>query len=208
MAWMPFSTQSKVKGNRMCRRNGLLGCRFALMTLVVLWGTVGQTSSTMAQDPQLRFGSHVPMAVESIYEKGLAWLVAHQNEDGSWGARGNTAGIDGMCVMAMLAVGEDPNFGKYSDNIRRAVASMIVGQDASTGYIGSSMYHHGFAMLGLSEVYGVLDESQLWVGKNESSQRTIGEALQSRSERRGYVGCGGGVNGIAGGSQCGNFRPR
>ncbi|MEZ6091803.1 MAG: squalene--hopene cyclase [Pirellulaceae bacterium] len=145
-----------------------------LVAMVVL----SQTRYARAQDPQLRFGANVPMAVETIYDKGLSWLVANQNADGSWGARGNTAGIDGMCVMAMLAVGEDPNFGKYSENIRRATASIIAGQDASTGYMGGSMYHHGFATLGLSEVYGVLDESRLWEGVNANSQRTIGEALE------------------------------
>jgi hypothetical protein len=38
------------------------------------------------------------------------------------------------------------------------------------------MYHHGFGMLGLAEVYGVLDESDLWTDGKES--RSIGEALE------------------------------
>ena len=32
----------------------------------------------------------------------------------------------------------------------------------STGIIGNSMYHHGFAMLGLAEAYGAVDERNLW----------------------------------------------
>jgi len=139
-----------------------------------------------AQDPQLRFGNQVPPDVEVIYERGLSWLAENQDEDGDWNAGQAThshgaggPGTTGMCVMAFLASGEDPNFGQYSSNIRLAVESMIEGQSASTGYLGGSMYHHGFGMLGLSEVYGTLNDDLLWKGKNKgSNRRTIGEALE------------------------------
>jgi hypothetical protein len=40
------------------------------------------------------------------------------------------------------------------------------------------MYHHGFSMLGLAEVYGVLDEDSLWdAGTPANSRRSIGESL-------------------------------
>src|SRR5213078_98716 len=45
-----------------------------------------------------------------------------------------------------------------------------------TGILGSSMYHHGFAMLGLSEAYGAVDDRDLWSG--ESKHRSIGQALE------------------------------
>ena len=61
--------------------------------------------------------------------------------------------------MAFLASGEDPNYGKYAGNIHRAVVSIIQQQDATTGYLPNSMYHHGFGMLALSEAYGAVDES-------------------------------------------------
>jgi hypothetical protein len=40
------------------------------------------------------------------------------------------------------------------------------------------MYHHGFALLGLSEAYGVVDETDLWAGVTNSNQRSIGAALE------------------------------
>lgn len=147
--------------------------------------TCAAVDTTCAQDPQLRFGSQVPLDVEQIYERGLSWLVENQDADGSWnggqpthshGAGG--PGVTGMCVMVFLASGEDPNFGKYSKNIRKAVRGMITAQDSSTGYLGASMYHHGFGMLGLSEVYGALDEETLWAGDSSSTRRTIAEALE------------------------------
>ena len=141
--------------------------------------------SANAQDPQLRFGSQVPPEVEQIYDRGLSWLVENQDEDGAWN-KGQSAsshgaggpGVTGMCIMVFLASGEDPNFGKYSENIRKAVRNMIKAQSSSTGYLGTSMYHHGFGMLGLAEVYGALDEETLWAGDSSSTRRTIGEALE------------------------------
>lgn len=138
-----------------------------------------------AQDPQLRFGSQVSPEVEQIYDRGLSWLVENQDEDGDWNAGQAThshgaggPGVTGMCIMVFLASGEDPNFGKYSENIRKAVRNMIKAQSSSTGYLGASMYHHGFGMLGLAEVYGALDEETLWAGDSSSTRRTIGEALE------------------------------
>ncbi len=53
---------------------------------------------------------------------------------------------------------------------------MITAQDASTGIMGHSMYHHGFATLALAEAYGVVDERNLWPDKK--GPRSIGKALE------------------------------
>lgn len=128
-----------------------------------------------AQDPALRFGGAIPQEVEIVYERGLAWLASKQSEQGGWQGGNDGAGVDGICLMAFLAGGEDPNFGRYAPNIRRALRAMIRSQDAATGYLPNSMYHHGFAMLALSEAYGAVDDLKLWEG--EKPVRTIGEAL-------------------------------
>lgn len=160
------------------------GIRLCFLALTVL-SAVFVSDDVFAQDSELRYGEEVPPEVEEIYQRGLNWLVENQNEAGGWdGSRGGhggvgSSGINGMCIMAFLASGEDPNFGKYSKEIGAAVRNMIRGQDSKTGYLPGSMYHHGFAMLGLSEVYGVLDEERLWEGETDSSkQRSIGEALE------------------------------
>src|SRR5205807_3422258 len=49
-------------------------------------------------------------------------------------------------------------------------------QDGNTGYFGSSMYHHGFAMLALAEAYGAVDDRHVWPGGK--GPRTIGAALE------------------------------
>ncbi len=145
---------------------GVLGCWLAVLGAV------------SGQSPLIRYGAKVPAEVETIYDRGLAWLVQNQGESGSWEGDGEH-GITGMCVMALLASGQDPNFGKFRTPIRRAVRHMIMGQDPKTGYLGDSMYHHGFAMLGLSEAYGAVDDTLLWEGNEDANQRrSIGEALE------------------------------
>jgi hypothetical protein len=129
-----------------------------------------------AQDPSLRFGGQIPPDVDVIYEKGLTWLAAAQAPDGSWKGPYEGPAVTGICLMAFLASGEDPNYGRYAVNIRRAVRSIIQSQDAQTGYLPNSMYHLGFGMLALSEAYGVVDESQIW--GSDKPVRSIAQTLQ------------------------------
>ncbi|MEX0937938.1 MAG: prenyltransferase/squalene oxidase repeat-containing protein [Pirellulales bacterium] len=136
-------------------------------------------SPASAQPPTIQYGTNVPPEVKRIYDRGLAYLASTQQEDGSWSGGQSGTGITGLCLMAFLANGEDPNFGKYSLEVQRCVRNIISSQDASTGYLPNSMYHHGFAMLGLSEAYGTVDESLVWPeGADGPNRRTIGQALE------------------------------
>jgi hypothetical protein len=130
-----------------------------------------------AQIPSSRFGEVVPRDVREMYDRGLQYLASAQTERGDWGGGGEQGpGVTGMALMVFLACGEDPNFGPYSNHVRKAVRSIITSQDATTGIMGMSMYHHGFATLALAEAYGVVDERNLWPDKK--GPRTIGQALE------------------------------
>ncbi len=141
---------------------------------------------SFAQDSAIRYGQDVPAAVRVINDRGLRYLANTQAEDGSWGGEMSGPGITGICVMALMASGEDPDFGPYATNIRKAVRNIIVNQNAKTGYIGrypsghGSMYHHGFALLALSEAYGAVSERLLWEEGDvpPEQRRTLGEALE------------------------------
>lgn len=151
--------------------------RFAVplaIGLLLMAGSCGLWRAC-AQDPSLRFGGQIPPEVDTIYEHGLTWLAAAQAPDGSWKGPNEGCGVTGICLMAFLASGEDPNYGRYAQTIRRAIRSIIQQQDAKTGYLPGSMYHHGFGMLALSESYGMVDESLLWQG--EKPVRSIAQAL-------------------------------
>lgn len=139
---------------------------------------VASSRSAHAQLPQEHIGEAVPRDVREIYDRGLKWLVTHQSDDGGWSGAQQGPGVTGLCLMCFLASGEDPNFGLYSNPIRKALRSIISGQDASTGFLGNSMYHHGFAMLALAESYGAVDERTLWPDGQTGAHRSIGQALE------------------------------
>ncbi|MDB5384513.1 MAG: hypothetical protein JWM11_159 [Planctomycetaceae bacterium] len=146
-----------------------------LAIVAVLW--VG--NSAQAQLPTARSGEVVPRDVRELYDRGLQYLATSQKEDGSWPGGDTGPGITGLAMMVFLASGEDPNFGLYSNHVRRALRNIISTQNTNTGIIGSSMYHHGFSMLALSEAYGTVDDRHLWTdaakGENHIS---IGQSLE------------------------------
>lgn len=133
-----------------------------------------------AQTPLASGGEAVPRDVRELYQRGLEYLVRTQEGTGNWQGGGEQGpGVTGMCMMVLLASGEDPNYGLYSGNIRRALRAIITAQDAKTGYLGPSMYHHGFSLLALSEAYGSVDDRNLWNSDaNKDKQRSIGAALE------------------------------
>ena len=155
-----------------------------LASFLMLLGTLSIELETYAQDATIRYGTGVPPAVRSISDRSLQYLANTQLEDGSWPSGQNGAGITGICVMAFMASGEDPDFGPYATHIRKALRNMIMNQNPKTGYMTGygrgSMYHHGFAMLALSEAYGAVSEEMLWEGSEVPAdrRRTIGKALE------------------------------
>ncbi|MGJ8656705.1 MAG: prenyltransferase/squalene oxidase repeat-containing protein [Akkermansiaceae bacterium] len=106
----------------------------------------------------------VPANVEVAYKKGLQFLAKMQASDGSFSNDRNRyssqPGITGICVLAFLAHGEDAEFGPYAKNIKSGV-DFILKQQNKNGYIGTSMYNHGFATLALAEAYGMIDDDRL-----------------------------------------------
>jgi hypothetical protein len=160
----------------------------------------GPIGSVNAQPPAFQSGEVVPHDVRLIFDRGLQFLATTQSLDGTWDggkprpgmkdglenaalADGSWAsggkqgpGVTALALLAFLASGEDVNFGIYSGQIRKALRSLIATQDAKTGYIGPSMYHHGFAMLALAEAYGAVDDRTLWSG--EKAPRSVGQALE------------------------------
>lgn len=146
--------------------------------LIILGAAALPLQIARAQLAHERYGEAIPRDVREMYDRGLQYLVRTQSDDGDWPGSQRGPGVTGLCVMAMLASGEDPNFGIYSGPIRKGLRSMIRAQNSATGYLGPSMYHHGFAMLALAEAYGAVDERNLWPTSGGANQRSIGAALE------------------------------
>ncbi|MGE9268013.1 MAG: prenyltransferase/squalene oxidase repeat-containing protein [Verrucomicrobiales bacterium] len=127
---------------------------FAL--LLAFLGTLGAQSLPRRQDDP------ISPEVENMYLKGLKYLAGSQQEDGSWhDAVGREPGVVGLAVLAFLAHGEDPRHGPYATHIKRGLDYILSQQKKTNGYIGNSMYNHGFATLALAECYGILNDPRL-----------------------------------------------
>lgn len=132
---------------------------------------------TVGLGPLVKYGDPVPRDVREVYDAGVRYLLKTQQPSGAWNDNQSGPGVTGMAMMVLLASGEDPNHGPYRDAIRKALKSMIDGQNAQTGFLGGggghdSMYQHGFGMLALAEAYGAVDDRGL------GSARSIGAALE------------------------------
>jgi hypothetical protein len=140
-----------------------------------------RSNASVSIGGDLTTNESVPREIRAMYESGLQFLQKTQNDNGSWSGGEVGPGTTGLAVLAFLASGEDPNYGPYTVSIRKALQSILRSQDVRTGYLGPSMYHHGFATLALAEAYGSVDESQLFVGEDTTRRiviRSLGESLE------------------------------
>ncbi|MGA0333881.1 MAG: squalene--hopene cyclase [Kiritimatiellia bacterium] len=127
----------------------------------------------------LQIGREIPEELEDFYRKGLVYLAESQTAQGNWtDNHGQEPGVVGAVLLAFLASGEDPNYGPYRVVIRRGVDFILTQQDSRTGYIGNSMYNHGFATLALAELYGHLQEPDL----GEPLQKAVELILESQAQ--------------------------
>ena len=150
----------------------------AILTLTLALPIAGQNPLQRDEDP-------IPAAVENIYTRGLRYLSKTQKEDGSWAdGVGSEPGVVGLAVMAFLAHGEDPNHGEYAENIKRGIAFILSAQDTGNGYIGSSMYTHGFATLALAECYGMYRNEKIATGLKKAVELIL--SAQKRNPRGGW----------------------
>jgi len=93
--------------------------------------------------------------------RGLAFLAAEQNTDGSFGSGryAKNVAITALAGLAFMADGNVPGRGEYSDQVERALG-YILANAAENGLIAAEaangpMYGHGFATVFLGEVYGM-----------------------------------------------------
>ena len=127
-----------------------------LLAFTLMLPAGAQTIPRFQNDP-------IPTEIDAIYKKGLRYLATTQSQSGSWGdGTGTRPGVVGLCIMAFLAHGDDPNHGPYAQQIKKSVDFLIKRhQEAPNGYIGPQMYDHGFATLALAECYGMVDDKRI-----------------------------------------------
>lgn len=119
--------------------------------------------------------------VEKMYSRGLQYLVDNQHADGYWlnDRYGREPGVVGLVIVAILAHGDDPNHGPYQKAIKAGLEFILDNQSSKTGYIGRTMYNHGFATLALAECYGAIDDARLGPALEKAVQLILGSQKEN-----------------------------
>jgi hypothetical protein len=152
-----------------------------LLTAVLILAT----PFARGQDFARREESPLPAQIESMYQRGLQYLAKSQSAQGSWpDSTGSEPGVVGLCVVAFLAHGEDPNHGEHANSIRKGIDYILSQQNPANGYIGNSMYNHGFATLALAEAYGTFDEPKIAPALKKAVDLIL--SSQARNPQKGW----------------------
>ena len=148
---------------------------------VSLCAVLLQTANLRADE---LYPKHIDGKTQRAIKSGLDYLAKTQSQDGNWSSSQDGIAYPTVCAalagMAFLAHGDTPARGPYADNIHRA-EQYLLGNARPSGLITSpaeessrSMYGHGFAMLFLSEVYGMEDDART----RDTMKKVIENAIQ------------------------------
>jgi hypothetical protein len=121
--------------------------------------------SALAQgkNPEKTAAEMVTPAADKAIQEGLAYLAAHQQEDGSFGTggyRGNVA-LCALAGLAFISSGSTPDRGPYGVHVSKCIDYLLlhtkesgfIVHTESAGY--GPMYGHGYATLFLAECHGM-----------------------------------------------------
>jgi len=96
-------------------------------------------------------------AADLAMERGLQFLLATQNTDGSWSNKDGSFKVAGtsLALMAFMVKGHFPGFGRHGAALDRGKDYLLkLSKESSTGYMGG-MYEHGLFTLAMSEMWGM-----------------------------------------------------
>ena len=118
--------------------------------------SMGERCSPASRAQAMRLNGGDPKAEEAI-KKGLDWLKAHQNDDGSFGEQYPVA-MTGLALLSYLGHCEKPTSTDYGKTVRQAIDFLLgvgTAQDGKLAKTGGTpwVYEHGIATYALGEAY-------------------------------------------------------
>ncbi|MCC7291405.1 MAG: terpene cyclase/mutase family protein [Phycisphaerales bacterium] len=139
---------------------------------------------------------HITPQAKQAIDKGLAYLTRIQNRDGSWANRAGSEGfpvaMTALCGVALLMDGNTTTQGRYAENVDRAARYILASQTA-TGLIAREtlesrpMYGHGFSMLFLGELSGMVESPRRQQEIQAVLNRAVVLTARSQSPLGGWI---------------------
>jgi hypothetical protein len=150
---------------------------------------------TRAEDTGVLPKHVTPEALRAI-TRGLDYLAAQQADDGSWiggGGQAYPVAMTGLGGTAFLAHGESPTRGRYAKHVLGCVEFLVrcatpsglltgPGQDS-----GQPMHGHGFALMFLASVYGMITKESLRTQVRDAIRKAVTLTSQGQSAQGGWT---------------------
>ena len=136
------------------------------LTALLLAKALPAFAQSPAFAPSTVLPEGVTPAIERAIERGIQYLLAQVNGDGSWDAAPNhdslhgpyTCATTGLVGLALLAHGDTPTRGANAALIRRITDFLLLASKTdgliTTPTDDRSMYGHAFAMTFLAQIFG------------------------------------------------------
>ncbi|MGD8451663.1 MAG: terpene cyclase/mutase family protein [Phycisphaerae bacterium] len=175
------------------------------LTLVLVVLVAGLLPAARSQDvepptpvaatPALAPPEITPRIRESI-DRGLAYLAAQQNRDGSWRSDGATGSyptaMTALAGLALLAGGNTPTEGAQAPHVSRALTYLLAsarrdGLIAQLEEEAHCMHGHGYAMLFLAQCYGMEEDPRRRAQVRVVLQRAVALTARSQSAAGGWL---------------------
>ena len=131
---------------------------------------------------------------EKAIERGLKFLLASQNKDGSWSSKdpenreaGYAIAGTSLGLMAFMVEGHFPGFGKYGPALERAKNYLLKrAKDSPTGAMGVKMYEIGLFTIAMSELWGMTADPDDNKEIQEALERVVEIILRSQNPLGGW----------------------
>lgn len=191
-----MTTSDRPADPRPARRAFLRRCGAASLAGAGLLGLAPPAARRAGAQAKEVLPKHVtPEALKAV-TRGLDYLGAQQADDGSWitgGGQAYPVAMTGLAGTAFLAHGDSPTRGKYARHVQGAV-EFLVRCATPTGLItgptqdsGQPMHGHGFALMFLASVYGMVTKESLRRQVAETVRKAVTLTSQGQSAQGGWT---------------------
>ena len=145
------------------------------------------TTPTMAQQEG---APELTNEASQAIDKGLKYLLAKQNKDGSWdsnGAGDSAVAITSLSLMAFMSKAHFPGFGPYGAQLDRGMKWLLKeAKKRPDGFLGKVMYEHGLATLALSEMWGMCRDPDDDDAIQKALEKAVDVILRSQNPGGGW----------------------
>lgn len=146
--------------------------------------------------PSERLPEGITPATKAAIDRGLAYLARVQERRGSWsnkdGQGAYPVAMTSLAALAMLMDGNTTTQGRYAPNLDRATNFLLRSVQPSGLITGGEeesrpMYGHGFSMLYLSQLYGMLEDPERRQQLHEVLAKAIELTGKAQSREGGWI---------------------